>query len=243
VSGSSINITPSALKAPGTYYVYYKLRDEHGVTDQGRITVNVLQKNRAPNALDYAVSVTSGQTVYRTVRYANSDPDGDTLSLAVTSKPSNFTVTVSGSQLAITPSSTVATGTYYVYYKLTDPDGLTDTGRVSVNVTRPANRAPNAIDQYVETFTGNIESTRVIYANTDPDGDAVTIASVTSSYGMNTQISGSDIVFWATVVGTHTITYTLRDEHGAQDSAVITVNAQYSGGGFGFSMTGTSPTL
>jgi hypothetical protein len=87
------------------------------------------------------------------------------------------------------------------------------------------NSPPDAQDDYLffmstgPTWSGNLG---VLLNDTDPNlpGDVLTVISVTGSSYASIQGSGSDVHF-SGPVGSYTLTYTIRDQNNATDSATI----------------------
>lgn len=93
------------------------------------LTTFVFAADRAPDASNLAATTTSGATVQVTL--AATDADGDTLTY---SSPDG---TVVGNKLTYTAPKDFS-GTKVLAYKVTDPDGLSDQGTVTVTVNKAA---------------------------------------------------------------------------------------------------------
>lgn len=88
----------------------------------------------------------------------------------------------------------------------------------------PINRSPVANDDFATWFSGAI-AVDVLANDGDPDGDPITIQSVTNVSGGNAAVSGNLIVF--TPVGGATsgrFTYTIGDGHGSTSSATVYIS-------------------
>jgi hypothetical protein len=111
----------------GAKVLNFTVKDPDNASDTGTVTVNVTQANRAPSVSDLAATTSAGGTV--TVTLAATDPDGDTLTYSSTDAP------VTGNKLVYAAPKDFV-GSKVLAYKATDPDGLSDTGTVTVTVTK-----------------------------------------------------------------------------------------------------------
>ena len=157
---------------PGVYHVTILADDgQGGVTP---VTIDFAITNPAPIANNDTGTGTEDNNITGSVATNDSDPDGDHLSYAVETQPTNGTVTV------------LANGTYtYVpklnfhgsdsfTYTVTDADGATSTATVSLTVT-PVNDAPVAATIAAQPVKdGDVVSIPTGAAFSDVDGDALT---------------------------------------------------------------------
>ncbi len=139
------------------------------------------------------------------------DPDNDALTYTATSNNGHIaTVTVSGSQVRITPvSEGIATIT------VTASDGeLTAMQTVSVSVVK-RNRAPVAVGTiFQQAFTvGDSASVLDVSSNfQDPDGDTLTYSTSSSNSSVaDASVSGSQVTITPVSEGETTITVTASD--------------------------------
>ncbi len=82
-----------------------------------------------------------------------------------------------------------------------------------------SNNPPVAVNDFMVTFCGS-GAVNVITNDSDPDGDTITVTSVTG--GMGATISGGNMVVVSSAY-TGTLTYTIQDPSGASASASISV--------------------
>jgi len=155
----------------------------------------------------------SATTVNVSARF--SDPDGDALSYrAASSRTSVVRVSVSGSQVTLTPRDA---GTATVTVTATDPSGLSATQRFTVTVTA-ANQAPRAVGSIPDQTLTEDGSSRTLDVERyfeDPDGDALTYrASSSRTSVVRVTVSGSELTLDPRNDGTATITVTARDPAG-----------------------------
>ena len=229
VSSSTVTITP---KAEGTATVAVTARDTNGLTATQTIVVLVTAApNRAPVAVGTIPPVTPTAGASPTnvnVSTYFSDPDNDALSYsAVSSDTTKATVSVSSSTVAITPK-TVGAATVTV----TASDGrLTATQTIAVLVTAAPNRAPVTVGTIPPvTLTAGTSATNVGVSAyfSDPDGDTLTYAAVSSNSGVATVSAlGANVSITPVAAGPATVQVTARDNKGltATQSIAVLVTA------------------
>ena len=184
--------------------------------------------NRAPLAVADAVTVPQNAAAVPIAVLANdSDPDGDRLAIASTGTPAHGTVTIVGDTIAYQPAAGY-TGADAFSYTVRDPGGLTSTAQVSVTVTAgPSNnRAPVAnADAYTVAADSGPTSLAVLANDTDPDGDALAIASVGAPAHGTATIQGGAIAYRPAsgYVGVDTFTYAITDGRGLGATSSVTV--------------------
>jgi len=172
--------------------------------------------NAAPVA--DAASLTTDEDTDGSVTVTGTDSNGDALTFAIASQPTNGSVTMSGADATYTPNSDYNGSDSFTF---TASDGSLTSGAATVTVTVTAvNDAPVAAD--VSGATTEDTAVDVTLAATDVDGDAltysagaaangtVTVAGATATYTPNANFNGSD-----------SFTYTAND--GTVDSASATV--------------------
>jgi PKD repeat protein len=124
-----------------------------------------------------------------------------------------------------------APGAYTVTLRLTGgPDGLSDTVQQSIQVGAPpvSGQPPAANDDsYQFAVTGaNTSHTLMVLANdSDPDGDGLTIVTVSSPVHGSAMSDGQTIVYTlpAGYEGADSFTYTIDDGHGNTATATVTI--------------------
>jgi hypothetical protein len=135
-----------------------------------------------------------------------SDQDGDSLTYQFSGLPTGFGLSVSGSSLTGTPTSS---GTYTVTLSATDVQGAVST-TFTLTVT---NAAPIASTTGIanQSFSSDLPITpiNVSSAFTDSDGDSLTYSISGAPAGI--QLNGSSIEGSTSAGGAHTITITASD--------------------------------
>jgi hypothetical protein len=185
--------------------------------------------NRPPVAANDSFTVVFNSSVNSFDVLANdSDPDGDSLSIASVGAPQHGAASVSGNRVAYTPASGYS-GSDSFTYTITDGKGGSASATVTVNVQGPLNRPPVAQnDSYSVDANSSGNSLNVLANDSDPDGDALTITTVgTPAHGAAT-ISGNRVVYTPTAgfVGADSFTYAIADGHGGTATATATITVQ-----------------
>jgi len=192
------------------------------VTDGTRVFTN-----RPPNAQNDALSVNRDAPATLIDVLANdSDPDGDRLTVASFTPPANGTVTNNGSAVLYQPRAGYS-GPDSFTYTARDPGGLTATASVAITVNQAlGNRPPVAQNDAASTRGVAPVSVAVLSNDSDPDGDAIRVISVTTpNNGAATFTAAGQVTYTARAgfVGTDTFSYTIEDARGGRASATVTI--------------------
>lgn len=226
--GNKVSYTPSP-STTGVVTFTYVAADEGGRSATGSVTVLVAERPTvAPIANDDFSSLIVGTTATISPLANDVDPDGTGGGLTITglSAPSGggVTATLSGNQVRL---AGVSVGSYTMRYTITDPDGVTATGTISVAVQPVPNNPPIALNDTGSTM--QVPYPIDVLANdSDPDGGSITLVAVTppSPGGAgSTAVSGGRVIYTpsSSFTGTATFGYTVRDSGGATDTATVTV--------------------
>jgi hypothetical protein len=224
VAGNAVTYTPAAGFS-GTDRFMYSINDGRGGTSTAAVTVTVLpQPNRPPVAVDDAATTASGQPVTVNVLANDSDPDGDPLTISGVTAPANGTVSAIGGTITYTPAAGFA-GTDRFTYSIDDGRGGSATAAVTITIAPPANQPPVAFDDTATTVTDQPVDIAVLNNDNDPDGDPLTIASVTSPANGTATINGTLVTYTPAFrfAGTDTFNYTISDGRGGTSTATVTV--------------------
>ncbi|MCF6443337.1 Ig-like domain-containing protein [Nereida sp. MMG025] len=186
----------------------------------------IFDANEAPSANDDTATTDEDTPVTINVLGNDTDPEDDVLTITDASVPADQgTVEIVGNQLVFTPADDF-NGDATITYTIEDEGGNTDTATVDVTVT-PVNDGPDAVDDTASTDEDTPVTIDVLGNDTDPDGDDLTIvdASVPANQG-TVEIVNNQLVFTPAdnFNGDATITYTVEDENGAQDTATVDVD-------------------
>jgi uncharacterized repeat protein (TIGR01451 family) len=216
VNGTNVMFTPTTNFTGGAT-IGYTISDGSS-TATALITVSVT--NRPPVAVADALSMAKNTSITFNPRANDSDPDGDALTITSVSPTNGAASIVGGTNVMFTPTASF-TGSATIGYTISD-GATTATALITVSVT---NRPPVAVADAVST----LENTPITFdprANdSDPDGDGLTITSVSATNGTANIVNGTNIVFTPSnnFSGTASITYTVDDGSGGTSTAVATV--------------------
>ena len=220
----TLTYTPDADYS-GTDSFTYTISDGNGGTDTATVNVTVDAVNDAPAATGDAVATSEDTAVTFAVLANDSDVDGDALSVISVSGGANGTVIRNGDgTLTYTPDSDF-NGTDSFTYMVSDGNGGTDTGTVTVTVN-PLNDAPTATADAVATSEDTAVTFAVTGNDSDVEGDSLSVSAVTQGSNGTVAINGDGTLTYtpdADYSGTDSFTYTVSDGNGGTDTATVTV--------------------
>ncbi len=228
----SIRYTP-ASNFNGAETFTYTVRDQNGAQATATVTVQVAPVNDPPVANPDAVTIATGTTnnVINVLANDTSGPDSnETLrvqSVGVPSQGGTATVGNNGQNILYTPKNGF-TGTETISYVLSDGNGGTATGTVTVTVV-PANPPPTAVN---DTATVAEDADAIIIdaiandSTSDPD-ETISISAVgTPNKGGTASLTNDGKIRYQSAPnfnGTELVTYTLRDSRGGTATGTVTV--------------------
>ncbi|WP_146591644.1 Ig-like domain-containing protein [Puniceibacterium confluentis] len=190
-------------------------------------TVDAENGNNPPVAVDDEVSTDVDADVVVDALGNDSDPDGDTLTITGNTAPANGGVTNNGDGTFTYTPNAGFTGTDTFEYTVSDPAGATDTGMVTVSVglDNTGNRPPIANDDTGTAPPAVTTNIPVLFNDSDPDGDPFTITSLTAANGTVTDNGDGTVAYTPNdgFLGDDTVSYTITDDGGLSDSAVLIV--------------------
>ncbi|UTW12193.1 Ig-like domain-containing protein [Marinobacterium rhizophilum] len=184
--------------------------------------------------------VAAGTSVEYVVTLSNNDSQACTATTYDLSStiPTGWTVTWSSQTRALAPGETASTSVL-VTSAANAADGFYDipvtaagnstqtTGTLSyVIASQPTNSAPVAQNDNAATSAGNTVIIRVLDNDSDPDGDSLSVASLSGVNG-NAVINGDGTISFTPASGfsgNEAFTYTISDGQGASASANVTVS-------------------
>lgn len=227
IMGGGAHVRYNAPATVGTKSFTYTISDGKGGTASATVTVTVnAPLNNAPSANNDSASLTVGESTSIMVLANDSDPDGDAIFVSDVSTPTGGSASVAPGGGYVIYNAPGTAGTYSFYYWISDGRGGTSAATVYVTVNPPANRPPIANNDSATTGASNSSTISVLSNDSDPDGDPLTITSVSavSGGGTATIMYGAWIRFDApSDPGTKTFTYTISDGRGGTASATVTV--------------------
>jgi YD repeat-containing protein len=235
VGGTQIKYTRSSS---GTDSFTYTISDGNGHTATATVTVSdPVPANQAPVAKGDTIYVNGiGDSQTFNPRLNDSDFDTDSLTITAVSTPSHGTVTIN-SAASITYTRTSA-GSDSFTYTISDGHGHTSNATVTVVDMAPVtvqttNQAPTANAVTVDvpgTGTSLIFDPRA--SDSDPEGDALTIISISAPLLGTAEIinNGTAIRYTRAAGGSDSLTYTVSDGHGHTATGYITIDEEAGSG-------------
>ncbi|MEE9313269.1 MAG: Ig-like domain-containing protein, partial [Rhizobiaceae bacterium] len=216
----------------GTDIFTYTITDDKGATDTATVTVTV--KDDVPansvDAVDDAAVAEMDKPQEIDVLSNDTDPEGDTFTVTDVTNGANGTVKIlPNGKVEYTPNAGF-TGSDTFTYTVTDANGATDTATVTVDVkdTAPANSV-DAVDDVANAAYDTPVKINVLSNDSDPEGDAFTVTSVTDGQGGTVTIAADGQVIYTPnpgVYGVDTFTYTITDAKGATSTATVSVTIE-----------------
>ncbi|WML92445.1 Ig-like domain-containing protein [Thiothrix lacustris] len=216
----------------GTDTFSYVIVDPAGNKSTAMVTVTVgAPSPNAPVVRSDTVTTISGTPVRIAVLDNDSDPNGDTLSVAGFSTSSNGTVLQEGNVLIYTPR-TGFVGTDTFTYTAIDPAGNRNNATVSITVTAATPNLPVANVDQVETLQNAPVTITVLGNDTDPNGDTLSLTAVGSAAHGTVTRSGNTVIYTpnAGFTGEDQFTYTVSDGNGNNATANVFVKINAPGG-------------
>ena len=207
----------------GTVTIDYAVTDGNGGTDTAQAVITVNAINDAPVAVDDTATVDEDGSVTILVLDDDTDVEGDTLMVSEASA-GNGSVTINANgTLGYTPDADF-NGTDTIIYTVTDGNGGSDTGTVTVTVT-PVNDAPQGVDDTGTTNKNEAVTLDLLANDTDVDGDGLTVQQLSTPGNGSVVLDPEGTVTYtpdAGYVGPDSFTY--RPFDGTALGAPITVS-------------------
>lgn len=173
-STATFDWTPDTDQA-GTYVVSFLADDTFGGTDEGTVSIQVVNANSAPVLFDVGDrSVEQGTTQF--VSLSGYDPDGDAVGYSTSPLPAYATLSDFGGgsgNITLAPSLSTPTGTTTITVTLSDGQAnATDAFNVTVTPSQQANRPPVLSAIGAQTMAEG-QTRRVSVSASDPDGNTL----------------------------------------------------------------------
>ncbi|HSL32826.1 MAG TPA: Ig-like domain-containing protein, partial [Candidatus Limnocylindrales bacterium] len=210
----------------GTDAFAYTVRDDVGAIDVASVTVTIDPVNDPPAAVDDVAQTIEATAVDIAVLANDADVDGDTLAVSELTQGQSGTVSANADgTLRYTPTAGFL-GTDHFTYTVSDGAGGSDGAEVAVSVVA-GNRPPVAGDDTAITGEDTTSASIDVLANdTDPDGDALSLAGFThGAHGVVAPDAFGGLVYTPDpdFSGTDTFTYSVQDPDGLADEGQVTV--------------------
>ena len=186
-------------------HVRIRATDDGGLFVERTFTVSVTDVNDAPVSLDDTVSTVEDTTLELPVSGAGSpvvndtDQDGDALTVTAVSAPTGGTVNISAGQIHFSPTTNLCGASAgHFTDTVSDGHGGTDTGQVTVDITCVDDDPTAVDDDRTVTEDATAANLNVLANDTDPEGDPITVASVSDpSHGTTAIIASSTNLSYA----------------------------------------------
>lgn len=179
--------------------------------------------NNAPSAA--GDSTTARPTIAKSidVRANDIDTDGDPLTISAVTTPAKGSAVIANGKIDYTANAG-ATGTDSFSYTIIDGRGGSATATVSITGF-VANSAPTAVTEAVTVAPSAATTINVRANDTDPDGDTLTITTVSTPTKGTAVISNGNIVYTANAntTGSDSFYYTVVDGYGGSSTVTDTI--------------------
>ncbi|MDH3308124.1 MAG: Ig-like domain-containing protein, partial [Acidimicrobiia bacterium] len=149
------------------------------ILPNNNLATAVAMLNNPPAAIDQAAATASGTPVVVPVLTGASDPDGDPLTTATAGPAANGSIVIGDGTVTYTPDPGFK-GVDTFTFTISDGQGGFDTAVVTVTV---ANAPPVAVDDAAATPPAAPVTVTVLANDSDPNGDPLTVTSVTQPAG------------------------------------------------------------
>ncbi len=155
----------------------------------------------------------------------DTDPDEDPLSIVTATDGDFGAVEIDGDDIIYTPNPDWY-GTDSFTYIVTDGNGGTDEGLVTVTITA-VNDAPSAYDDTATTQADTDVIIPVLDNDDDPDADDLTVVSTTEPSNGTVTINADNTITYTPdsgfTSGEDTFSYTISDGNDGSDTATVTI--------------------
>jgi len=118
----------------------YTVMDRAGATATANVTLTISPVNDPPRAKNDSVTITEDETPQISVLTNDSDPEGDTLSIASVGTSAHGTAQINGTKIDYVPDQDYY-GTDSFTYTVSDGNGGTSTATITITI-KPVNDAP-----------------------------------------------------------------------------------------------------
>ena len=181
--------------------------------------------NRTPSAADDTASVMAGSSVLVSIMANDTDPDGDALQIESVGTPKFGSVSIEGNAIRYAVPKSQVAGSDEFTYTVRDAKGAKSVARVRVAISG-YNQAPVAGSDSATVSLGASVLIPVLTNDSDPDGDAIEIDSVSAPSAGTAVIENGAIRYAAdanAALGDVNFSYTVRDAKGAKTTASVRV--------------------
>jgi len=211
----------------GTATLHYTVQDVNHpeFTANSTVQVTVLPVNRAPVATNGTYSGPEDGMITGNVLDFASDPDNDALTVSALTQPQHGVLNLNSSgSLSYKPAAGFV-GVDSFTYQVKDSSGATASATLSLNVF-PVNHAPVAHNDSVTTNEDTAATVNTLANDTDSDGDALTLTSVSQpQHGTVVKNANGTVTYTpaANYNGADSFTYQIADPSGATNTATVAI--------------------
>ncbi len=187
----------------------------------GMVSITVTPVNDAPVA--FSQSVTNLEDTALPITLTGADVDGPVTNFVLVSLPLHGTLSGTGANLTYMPTNNYNGPDSFTF---TVNDGSLTSAVATVSITiLPVNDAPVAANDSASTPKNVAVTVPVLVNDSDPEGDPLTIISVSPTNG-TANIVGTNVVFMPATnfLGTAFVGYAITDGNGGTNSALITIS-------------------
>jgi hypothetical protein len=184
----------------------------------------VTNVNRAPSAVADVATVLEDGFVVVSVLANDNDVDGDVFNISAVTQGASGSVVNFGRNVTYTPTANFC-GSDVFTYTATDNNSASDTASVAVTVTC-VNDLPIASDDSVSMIEDGSVVIDVLANDSDVDGDALTVAGVSSAINGSLINNGGNVTYTPNpnFCGVDAFTYTASDGNGGNASASVGIS-------------------
>ena len=203
----------------------YVVGDGSGLTAQAAVEVTVLPVNDPPEAVDDAAETAEDTPVTIAVLANDSDPEGDPLTVAEVSAPAHGTAVLTEAGTVQYAPEPDYHGPDRFTYVVSSGSGLTARAAVEVTVL-PVNDPPEAVDDAAETTEDTPVTIAVLANDSDPEGDPLTVAEISTPAHGAARLTGAGAVEYTPDPDYHGpdgFTYVVGDGSGLTAQAAVDV--------------------
>ena len=203
----------------------YTVSDGHGDSATATVTITVTSVNDVPIANADSATISEDGTINLNVLFNDIDSDGDTLSVTSVTQGAHGTVTIMPDKTTKYAPAANYNGPDSYTYVVSDGNGGTATGSVTITVTATNDGPATNADSASVAEDGTVD-VPVLANDTDADGDTLSVVSVTQGAHGTVAINPDKTVRYTPVAnynGQDVFTYTASDGHGGSGTGTVLI--------------------